>query len=66
MKRKLTSEMIRWLNKEWNSKNDAAFTPHLIVNFMQEFGYKKSGVPDSLPVEEAGRLVNEWMKMNDL
>ena len=61
MKHELTSEMIRWLDKEWHDKVGATFTPLLIVNFMYEFGHKKSGIPDSLPVEEARRLVNEWL-----
>ena len=52
----LTQEMIDWLN----SRKSGTWLPALKTNFCYEFGYKKTGVPDSMKIEEASALVDIW------
>ena len=56
----LSNEMTEWLEK-----HSDLFEPLLKYNFMLEFGYKHSGVPDSLSIKVAGELVEEWKKKNN-
>ena len=54
----LNNEMKEWLH----SNADNIWVPMLICKFRDEFGFKRSGIPDSLSVDEAGRLVRLWYK----
>ena len=54
---KLNKEMEEFLHK-----NHKTWIPKLIVDFRSEFGYKKSGIPDSMPLKTAKRLVMNWKK----
>ena len=33
---------------------------------MKEFGYKKSKIPDSMPIEMASDYVNSWIKLYEM
>ena len=61
----LSSEMVKWLNHEyWH--NNTRFIPMLKYCFMKEFGYKKSKIPDSMPIEMASDYVNSWIKLYEM
>ena len=57
---KLSREMEDFLHK-----NHKTWLPKLIIDFRNEFGYKKSGIPNSMPLKVAKRLVMSWKKEYD-
>ena len=60
----ISKEMEDWLVEKWNKTEEGCFVPLLICQFRDEFGYKKSGVPDSLSIKEATNLVEIWIAKN--
>ena len=57
--------MVKWLNYEYWHQH-TRFIPRLKYNFMIEFGYKKTKIPDSMPIEIAGDYVNSWIKLYEM
>tara|TARA_R100000808_G_scaffold24743_1_gene57981 strand:+ start:517 stop:723 length:207 start_codon:yes stop_codon:yes gene_type:complete len=62
MEHELTEDMRTWLDRQWEDSRKGVWIPYLIGCFVKEFGYKRSGIPDSMPVEDASRLVNQWIE----
>ncbi len=59
----LNPKMIAWLN---DPDNNELCRPALIVKFIETFGYAVSGIPDSMSIDDARRLIGMWESNEEL